>query len=287
MQPRIVSLAPSATSILCALGAKKQLVGVTRWCKDVAPVDGLPTFGDCWRAEPEGVAKLKPTLVIGSVPYGPGVVDAYLRSGLPFLAMNPRTLADIFADIRMLGGLLGREQRAAAVVRTMKARMNRVAARARRVYPERVHRERARRRPRVYVEVWANPFIVAPRWVEEMVALVGGRFVPTPGGRKVTEPEVLRAAPEIMIVAWAAVGLRADTRKILHRPGWSSLPAFRRDQVYLVSDETVNTPGPVVVEGLERLASLIHPEIFGRRRDRKVVQIHQEREGLWATPRKS
>ena len=67
---RIVSLAPSATSILCAIGAKKTLVGVTMWCADVAPVDDLPKLGDCWRLEAVAeVVALRPTLVIGSVPF--------------------------------------------------------------------------------------------------------------------------------------------------------------------------------------------------------------------------
>jgi iron complex transport system substrate-binding protein len=250
---RIVSLAPSATSIVCALGAKKRLVGVTRWCKDVAPVAGLPTFGDCWRCDTTGVARLKPDLVIGSVPYNPEVVSGLLGHGLTVLAMNPRTLADIFSDILMLGRLLGRERQAKRVVQRMQARFDRVVA----------ARGRIGRRPRVYVEVWANPFIVAPPWVEEMVTLAGGRFVPRGGGRKVTQQEVLAARPEIVILAWAARGLNVDTRKVLRRAGWGQVPAFRRGQVYLVSDETVNTPSPVAADGLERLARIIHPEIFG------------------------
>ena len=160
---RIVSLAPSATSIVCALGAKKSLVGVTRWCREVAPVDGLPALGDCWRCDPAQVAALRPDLVIGSIPYKAETVHALLGRGLTFLAMTPRSLADITSDILLLGRLLGRERRAKALVRDMEKRMQRIAARAR----------RARRKPRVYIEIWSNPFIVAPRWTEEMVALAG------------------------------------------------------------------------------------------------------------------
>ena len=257
---RIVSLAPSATSILCALGAKKRLVGVTRWCQEVAPVKGLPTFGDCWRCNTDGVARLKPDLVLGSVPYNPDVVAGLLRHGLTFLAMNPRTLADIFSDIEMLGRLLGRERQAKRVTRQMRVQFDRVVAR----------RGRIRRRPRVYVEVWPKPLIVAPPWVEEMVALAGGRFVPRGGGRKVTEQEVLSAKPEIILLAWAASGMKASPRKVLRRPAWNNLPALRNRQLYVVSDETVNTPSPVVVSGLERLAKIIHPEIFGPPRGAKV-----------------
>ena len=103
---RIVSLAPSATSILCALGARRQLVGVTRWCKDVADVDGLPKVGDCWRGDPKKVVALKPDLVIGSVPYQAETVKALLDHNLTLLAKSPQTLEDVFADIRLLGDVV-------------------------------------------------------------------------------------------------------------------------------------------------------------------------------------
>lgn len=266
MQLRIVSLAPSATSILVALGAEKHLVGVTRWCKDVARVNGLPELGDCWRSDPDAVAALQPTLVIGSVPYKDEVVRALLRRGLTFLAMNPRTLADVFTDIEYLGRLLGREKRAEEVVRQMRARMEIVAARAR----------GARARPTVYCESWPKPRLVSPAWVEEMVALAGGRFVPvpkSPSERSVSERSVLRAKPEVVILGWAACGLRVDTGKVLARPGWRNLPAVRHRRVFIVSDETLNTPGPPLAEGLELLARIIHPEVFGEPMHPKLARV--------------
>lgn len=259
---RIVSLAPSATSILCALGAKKQLVGVTRWCRDVAPVNGLPALGDCWRCDPDAVARLQPDLVIGSVPYKAETVEALLRRGLTFLAMNPRTLADIFSDIEMLGSMVGRERRARQLGRQLRGRLSAVKTRS----------SRAKTRPRVYCESWPKPLMISPRWVEEMVTLAGGRFVPAGGGRKVEEREVLAARPEIMVIAWAACGLRVDRRKALRRPGWENLPAIRHRQVYVVTDELLNTPALPVAEGLEYLAQIIHPEIFGPPTNDEAIQ---------------
>src|SRR5947208_11160238 len=113
---RIVSLAPSATSILCAIGANRALVGVTKWCADVAPVNNLPKLGDCWHMESmDEIVRLKPTLVIGSVPYKQETVAKLLEQPLNFLAMNPRTLADVYADIRLLGGIVGRAKAAEAL----------------------------------------------------------------------------------------------------------------------------------------------------------------------------
>src|SRR5437879_10011186 len=95
---RIVSLAPSATSILVALGARRQLVGVTKWCADVAAVGRLPRLGDCWSLDPQRVLKLRPTLVIGSVPYRKETVNKLVENQMTFLVMNTRNLADIEYD---------------------------------------------------------------------------------------------------------------------------------------------------------------------------------------------
>ncbi len=120
---RIVSLAPSATSILCAIGARGLLVGVTKWCADVAPVGDLPKLGDCWHMESvDEILRLKPSLVIGSVPYKQETVAKLLEQQLNFLAMNPRTLADIEADIRLLGGIVHRATAAEKVGKSRKRR---------------------------------------------------------------------------------------------------------------------------------------------------------------------
>src|SRR2546422_1930665 len=118
---RIVSLAPSATSILVALGARRQLVGVTKWCADVAAVGRLPRLGDCWSLDPQRVLRLRPTLVIGSVPYKQETVAKLLENPLTFLAMNPRTLADIESDILLLGRITARERAARKLAAGMRS----------------------------------------------------------------------------------------------------------------------------------------------------------------------
>src|SRR5262252_5211918 len=118
---RIVSLAPNATSILCALGARASLVGVSRWCQAVTPVRKLPQFGDCWKLEsvPE-ILKLQPNVVIGSVPFKTETLGKLLEHPVRFLALNPRTLADIETDIHLLAGLVGRKANATGVIAQMR-----------------------------------------------------------------------------------------------------------------------------------------------------------------------
>ena len=126
-----MSLAPSATSILCEVGARKLLVGVTKWCCDVADVRGLPQVGDCWHmGDVAEIMKLRPTLVIGSVPYKQETVAKILAEPVNFLAMNPRSLADVESDVRLLAGIVGRSAAGGRLVRRMRAGFAAVTRRA-------------------------------------------------------------------------------------------------------------------------------------------------------------
>src|SRR2546426_312542 len=245
---RIVSLAPSATSILCAIGARKSLVGVTRWCPDVAPVSKLPMLGDSWHMESvEDILRLKPTLVIGSVPYKQETVAKLLEHPLNFLAMNPRTLSDIEADILLIGALTQRAAAASRLIRQMRHKFAAIANKSR----------RTKRRVRVYCEAWPNPRISSPPWVAELVRICGGEMV-VPAGKSVTEEEVAAAQPEAIVLAWAATGDKPDPRKTYEVKAWRDVAAIRERHVHVVRDELLNTPGPPLIEGARALYRLLH-----------------------------
>jgi iron complex transport system substrate-binding protein len=244
---RIVSLAPSATSILCALGAKDLLVGVTKWCSDVAPVDDLPKLGDCWHMDTvDKLIALRPTLVIGSVPYKQGTVAKLLRQPFAFLAMNPRSLADVYADIRILGGISGRATKSEAVVRKMQNEFHAIAR----------YSKLRKGRPRVYSEAWPNPRISSPPWVAELIDIVGGTMI-LPAGEKVTDEQVAQACPDGIVLAWAATGAKASAKKAYRVAAWRNVPAIRNRAVFVISDELLNTPGPPLVKGAQELYIVI------------------------------
>lgn len=249
---RIVSLAPSATSILCGIGAKKHLVGVTKWCADVAAVSGLPQLGDCWHLESvDEILRLKPTLIIGSVPYKEETVAKLLEHPLNFLAMNPRTLADVYADIRLLGRITGRSTMAQALVRKMQREFVAIERAA----------KKQKRRLRFYCEAWPNPRISSPPWVPELVRIAGGEMI-VPGGEKVSEARVAAAMPEVIVLAWTATGETADGAKAYQVPEWKDVPAIRNKRVYVIRDEWLNTPGPPLVDGVKALRKIVvavHP----------------------------
>jgi iron complex transport system substrate-binding protein len=245
--PRIVSLAPSATSILCALGAKKALVGVTKWCADVAPVNGLPRLGDCWHMNSvDEILRLRPTLVVGSVPYHQPTVAKLLDQPLTFLAMNPRSLADIDNDIRILGRLVNRAEAAERVIRQMRKGFASIEKQT----------PHKRRRARFYCEAWPNPRISSPPWVAELVEIAGGKMA-VPAGCTVTDEQVAAADPEVMVLSWAATGKKSRPQMAYQVERWKDVTAIRERRVYVISDELLNTPGPPLLRGARELAKLI------------------------------
>ncbi len=252
-QQRIVSLAPSATSILVACGARKLLVGVSKWCPDVAPeVADLPRVGDCWSLDPESVVSLKPSLVIGSVPYKQETVAKLLEHPLTFLATNPRTLKDVESDILLLGAIAGRAAAARKLVAQMRADFEAIRKKAGRAAKS--------NRPRVYCEAWPHPRIASPPWVAELVEIAGGTPA-VPPGKRVSDAEVAQAQPDVIILAWAATGGKSDPQQAFEVGAWRDVPAIRNRRVFAVRDELLNTPGPPLVAGARELFHLLHPEL--------------------------
>jgi iron complex transport system substrate-binding protein len=244
---RIVSLAPSSTSILCAIGARKHLVGVTKWCADVAPVGRLPKLGDCWHLESvEEILRLKPTLVIGSVPYKEETVAKLLEHPLNFLAMNPRTLADVYADIRLLAGITARAKAAEALINKMQKELAAIERQS----------KKQKRRLRFYCEAWPNPRISSPPWVADLVRIAGGEMI-VPPGEKVSEARIAAAMPEVIVLAWTATGETADGAKSYEVAEWKDAPAIRGKHVYVVRDDWLNTPGPPLVDGARALHKIV------------------------------
>lgn len=251
---RIVSLAPSATSILCAIGARRALVGVTKWCADVADVAGLPQLGDCWRMESvDEILALRPTLVIGSVPFKQETVAKLLEQPLNFLAKNPRSLADIERDILLLGRIAGRATAAVRLVAKMRREFTEIRRKA----------ERSRHRARVYCEAWPNPRISSPPWVAELVRIAGGEMV-VPAGEKITDEQVAEAKPDVIVLAWAATGAKAEPRKASEVAAWQNLPAIQNRQVHVIFDELLNTPGPPLIQGARELFRIFHGLLTSR-----------------------
>jgi iron complex transport system substrate-binding protein len=250
---RIACLQPSATVILAAIGELDRVVACTKYCADVVPeITAQPRtiLADSWTANAGQIMAAEPDLVIASVPYQEKAVIEILKSGASFLGLAPKNLADVYADIALIAGAVGANERGEDVIAGMQQRIEQVRVRT-----------AGSVRPRVFCEEWGKPLIASQAWVAELVEAAGGEFLGAPG-RQISAEEVARMDPEILIAAWCGAGDRVPLEKIVADRGWQGIRAARTSRIYCVRDEHLNTPAPTLLRGLGALAFAIHPELF-------------------------
>ena len=253
---RIVSLQPSATVILAALGELDRVVACTKYCADVVPeIASTPRIlvSDSWTASASQIISCKPDLVIAAVPYQEKAVIEILKSGARFLGLAPKTLSDIYGDIAIIAGAVGANGSDSGRAEKLIARMQ-----------NRIEEVRlgtlGLARPKVFCEEWGRPLITSQRWVAELVEAAGGEFLSTPG-TQIEAQEVLSMNPDILIAAWCGAGDRVPLEKIVIERGWQETSAALTGRVFCVRDEFLNTPAPTLLAGLDALVFAIHPEI--------------------------
>jgi iron complex transport system substrate-binding protein len=250
---RIVSLQPSATVILAALGRLDRLVACTKYCADVCPEvlrSGKLIIADSWTAQSEEIVQARPDLVIAAVPYQEKAVIEILKSGARFLGLAPKTLADIYTDIAAIAGVTGVTDRGQQVITVMMQAI------------ESVRNQIANSiRPRVFCEEWGKPMIASQAWVAELVRAAGGEFVGMPGASTTSET-IFSEDPDVVVAAWCGAGDRVPLEKIVTQRGWNEMRAVRAGRVYCIRDEFLNTPAPTLIHGLKALAAAIHPPLF-------------------------
>jgi iron complex transport system substrate-binding protein len=250
---RIVSLQPSATVILATVGELDRVVACTKYCAEVVPeITSRPRIilADSWTADAEQIIATQPELVIAAVPYQEKAVVEILKSGARFLGLAPKTLADIYADIAIIAGLVGASDRGETAITIMQQQIERVRTRT-----------VGLPRPRVFCEEWGKPLIASQAWVAELVEAAGGEFVGAPG-RQISAEHVAGTDPEVVIAAWCGAGDRVPLEKIVSERNWQGTSAAGAARVYCIRDEYLNTPAPTLLRGLDALAFAIHPERF-------------------------
>lgn len=256
---RVISLAPSHTEVMYALGAEDRLAAVNEW-SDYPPAARAKPQVHGVHPSLEQVVVLQPDLLLL---WGVGdLLARFEASGFPVLVLAPRNLEGIYRDIQLLGVVMGAPDRARAVTTAMRDRVAAVRARVAGV-----------RRPRVFYEVDATdpvrPFTVGPAsFIHELLELAGGENVAA--GAKAVWPQLsleqlLKADPEIIILGDALSASSPQTpQMVMRRPGWERVTAVQRRAIYAVDGNLVSRPGPRIVEGLEALARILHPDRFAR-----------------------
>jgi len=289
---RIVSLLPSATEIVCALGLGDRLVGVSHSCDHPAEVTAKPRLsrprfavnglsgaeidaevrralrehGSVYAIDVDRLAGLEPDLVLTqgicdvcAVPERQAVgALAGLRPGPAVLALDAHDVSAILAGIRAVGRATAADARADACVADIEDRVNAVRVRV-----------AGRPRPRVLALEWLDPPYVPGHWVPELVALAGGDLVAGVAGRpsyRVGWDELRRADPDVLLLMPCGFGLDETRREAARYRGLLQAVAGRAiasGRAYVLEASAYfSRSGPRVVEGLEILAALIHPDLF-------------------------
>jgi iron complex transport system substrate-binding protein len=302
---RTVSLLPAATEIVGALGLMGDLVAVSHECDHPAEANALPRATRCeihgggldsqaidaWVSDrlrsgeslytlDEGLLRrLGPELILTQklcdvCAPAFGSVQAFAQT-LPVpprvLNLEPRRLDDVFANVCAVAEAMGHAERAGPVVAALKDRVRAVAEGS----------SRAADRPSVFLMEWADPVYCCGHWGPELVELAGGRDVLGRRGEDSVRVEweaVLAADPEVIVLACCGHGVertRRDVPALAARRGWGSLRAVRSGRVHVCDGSAYfSRPGPRLVDSLEILAQIIHPERWaGRFPGRGVVKV--------------
>lgn len=259
---RIVSLAPSNTEILFALGLGPKVVGVTKFCDYPPEVPERVQKGDIavigGFADPsiERIVALDPDLVLASSSLQEEVVRDLGEKGITVIALNPKKVDQILANIRLVGEVTGKLEDAEKLTNEMQRAIDIVRDKIKDVTY----------RPRVYYEVWYEPvYTIGPEtWQNQLIERAGGIniFADAKEAYPIVSSEaVIQRDPEIIIVPIGYMGgvKKEDFEK---RPGWTAISAVKNNRIFEIDENIVNRPGPRIVQGLQQLARFIHPEIF-------------------------
>ncbi len=247
---RIVSLTCSNTEIVCALGCAERLVAVDDHSDHPADVvRALPRVGPDLDIDVQRVAAARPDYVLASltVPGHERVVERLAAAKLPFIAPEPRCVADIYANIREIAALLQVPERAAPLIALMQAELD------------------VRSPPsglRVLVEWWPKPIIAPGRasWVQQLLEAAGldnplaDRDVPS---LPLSDESAAALRPDAAVIAWCGVRLEKYRKDVvLRRSAWQALELVRQQRVFCVSEAWLGRPGPRLVEGVRALRGI-------------------------------
>ena len=253
---RIIALAPSITEIIYDLGQEKRLVGVTQFSTYPSEAESLPRVGSYIRLDIEKIISLKPDLCLATKDGNPKhIIDKIVSLGIPVYVINPRNLQQIMDAITSLGSLLHAKQAAAELVIKMEKRIGQVQARV----------KKGNRKPRVFFQIDAEPLFSAGTntFIHELIELAGG--INTTAG-EVSYPrysweDIILLQPEIVLISSMAGGLEPEYL-VKSWKRWALLSAVKNNQIYVVDAELFDRPTPRLIDGLETIAAIIHPELF-------------------------
>ena len=253
---RVVSLSPSITEILFAIGLGDKVVGVTEHCDYPEAAKAKPKVGGYFTTSLEDILDKDPDLILTDG-YDP-VMQQIEGLGIPMLVLQPEDIDGIFKDIDLVGKVMNKEEEAARLVDSLQQRLDKVAE----------IKASATSSPTVFYEIDATdptkPWTAGPgSFADILISLAGGSNIVTESGSwlQLSLEKLLSANPDIIILGDYPY---VTPKQVEERSGvWQDLTAVNLGKVYAVSDPSLTSrPGPRIIDGLEEIARMIHPELF-------------------------
>ena len=253
---RIIALAPSITEIIFALEQQDRLKGTTQFSNYPAEAAKLPKVGSYVRLDLERIVALRPDLCIAIKDGNPkGTIDRLQSLNIPVFAVNPHNLESMMQTIQKIGGILNASAKAKTLVKEMRRRMQAVDALVSRI----------ERRPRVFIQIGISPVISAGRntFIHELIVRAGGVNVAAGNSAypHFSREQVLALSPDVLIItsmsrSGAFEKAKADWNRL------SDMTAVRENRIYTVNSDVFDRPSPRLLDALEILTRLLHPELF-------------------------
>lgn len=252
---RIVSMAPSHTQILYALGLGDKVVGVTEYCSYPPEAQEKPKVGGFSNIDLEQVVGLDPDLVLGTSIHAQSVEPALVERGLKVVLINPETVEDVLEKIVLVGRVTGREGAAIALSAELRGRIEATMEKV----------QKAGSKPRVYWELSNDLYTAGPgSFIDDLITRAGGINIAADVQEQWPQlnlEALILADPEVIILADHPYGETAEGVKA--RPGWADISAVKNERIVeVLDDDLVSQPGPRVAEALEFVAKVLHPNLF-------------------------
>jgi iron complex transport system substrate-binding protein len=253
---RIVSLAPNITEILFSLGLDEEIVGVSIHCNFPEKAKTKVRVGSYISLDFEKITSLKPDLIIAT---GAGntreMVDRLEKLGFQTYTIYPKNFNDILKSIGHIGEVVNREKEARGIIEGLRKRSQRV-----------IELTKGLSRPKVFIQIGDAPIVTVGKgsFADDLIRLAGGENIA--GKEKEVYPrfgmeEILKRSPEVIVIS--SMNPKGDYQKILEEWNrWKTIPAVKNGRIHLIDSDLLDRPSPRIIDGLEELVRVLHPEKF-------------------------
>lgn len=263
---RVVSLAPNLTEMIFSLQAGDKLAGATRFSNFPEAAKKLPRVGSYIQLDLEKIVALQPDLCLATKDGNPRhTIEAIRSLGIPVFAIDPRTIDQIMDSFLLLGDLLGASERAEELVSELQQRIalvqKKVAA--------------SRDRPAVFFQINDMPIVSSGKnsFIDRLITLAGGVNLAgsMTGYPRYSWEMLVSLQPEVVLISCMAGNISPE---LLKKPWkqWPEIPAVRNNRLYVVETDLFNLPTARLIDGLEILSGILHPELYSKAPERSGGQ---------------